>query len=128
VYSAFVRPAARTILIVDDNVDLTSVIAMMLKDEGFHVLVSNDALSALDEAARALPEIALLDLGLPGDIDGKVLGTRLRELCGGSIRLVAFTGYGSKYASNSVPAGFDAMLIKPATIEQLLAAIAGADG
>lgn len=113
----------RTILIVDDNVDLTNAVGLILEDQGFNVRIAHHAIAALEEAATLEPEAALLDLGLPGGITGTMLCTRLRELYGVKIRLLAFTGSGSRYDDESVPAGFDGLVKKPATVAQILAAI-----
>ncbi len=54
------------ILVVDDNEDAASSLAMLLEHIGHVVSVSNDGLDAVREAARFMPEFVFLDIGLPG--------------------------------------------------------------
>ena len=80
--------------------------------------------SALALAARDVPEVALVDIGLP-DMDGYELARRLRSSAGGSILLVALTGYGqSEDRRHALDAGFDLHFTKPVETDRLEAAIA----
>jgi CheY-like chemotaxis protein len=68
-----------------------------------------------------LPEVALLDIGLPG-LSGYDLARKIRcELAGKPIRLIALTGYGRAEDHTAVmQAGFDEHLIKPVSRDELL--------
>jgi CheY-like chemotaxis protein len=77
-------------------------------------------------AAEARPDVAVLDIGLPG-IDGYELARRLRAAQPG-IRLIALTGYGQDADADAARrAGFDAHCTKPVTVAALLDRIASVD-
>jgi CheY-like chemotaxis protein len=71
-------------------------------------------------ADEYVPDVALLDIGLPA-MDGYELARRLREKpAWGEVRLIAVTGYGqSSDRKRSLEAGFDHHLVKPVDIRQL---------
>ena len=115
------RPLARSrrVLVVDDNRDAASALERVLEALGQVVAVAHDGPSALREATRFEPEIALLDIGLPG-MDGYGLAAELRTAR--DLRLVAITGYGQpRERQRSRAAGFEEHLVKPLDIEQLAA-------
>ncbi|MBY0488354.1 MAG: PAS domain-containing protein [Gemmatimonadaceae bacterium] len=102
------------ILIVDDNVDSATSQATMLELKHHVVCVVHDALAALDVVHVFEPDVALLDIGLPG-MNGYELAQRLRQdaaLAG--MVLVAQTGWGQPAdRARALEAGFDAHLTKP---------------
>lgn len=110
------RTALR-VLIVDDNVDAREMLAEVLQMQGHETHTAPDAEAALALAARVKPELALLDIGLPG-VDGHELGRRLRALPElERIQLVALTGYGQPSdRERSTRAGFQAHLVKPVDV------------
>jgi len=125
---AFVPPASagagarRRVLLVDDNVDAATVTAALLTQAGHAVEVAHGGQAALASARRTLPEVAILDIGLP-DMDGYALAAALRALDGG-MRIVALTGYGQAGdVARATAAGFDMHLTKPATVEDLRRAV-----
>ena len=110
-----VRGSAHTkILVVDDNVDAAESVAMLLRLNGHEVEVAYDGESALSIAATFAPDIAFLDIGLPG-MDGYEVARRLRTLPGlEALRLIAVTGYGQdKDKAAALAAGFHLHLTKP---------------
>jgi DNA-binding response OmpR family regulator len=110
-------------LLVDDNVDMLESLQILLESFGLVVAVATDAKSALVEAARFRPEVAVVDIGLPGT-SGLILAPQLRDVVPAGLRLVAFSGYGSpEDTARSREAGFDTHLVKPVDIDQLLAAL-----
>ena len=115
----------RRILVVDDNVDAADSLAMLLRSEGHHIRVAYDAATAMELARRDLPEILLLDIGLPGT-DGYSLAQTLRavtELRGA--KLIATTGYGlAEDRERGKAAGFDHHLVKPIDMQALRALLA----
>jgi signal transduction histidine kinase len=115
----------RRILVVDDNRDSAHSLATLLRLFGNEVQAAHDGASALAAAERFRPEVAILDIGLPG-MDGYELARRLRQLPGlGSLRLAALTGYGSEEdRRRSRDAGFDDHLVKPVEMESLQAFLA----
>ena len=114
-------PAARRILVVDDNRDAVEALAMMLKLGGNDVEIAYDGAAALATAQSFAPDAVVLDIGLPG-IDGYEVARRLRarpETAGALI--VAVTGYGQKEdRARSRAAGFDHHLVKPIESDALL--------
>jgi PAS domain S-box-containing protein len=117
-----VRAAPRRVLIVDDNVDAAMTLRLVLELEGHVVQVTHDGPAALDLAPSFLPEVVLLDIGLPG-MTGYDVGRRLREhpATSGAL-LAAVTGYGQpEDAARAREAGFDRHLVKPVAPEAILA-------
>jgi PAS domain S-box-containing protein len=117
--------APRRILVVDDNVDAAETLAMLLRMGGHTVEVAHDGGTAIRIVSASRPEIAFLDLGMPG-MDGYELARCLRAdpaLAG--IRLVALTGWGQEEdRRRSAEAGFDLHVVKPvepAMLEKVLA-------
>lgn len=110
----------RRILIVDDNYDAADSLSLLLRLYGHDVWVATHPVAALQMVATALPDLALLDIGLPG-MDGYELALRIRqqypEL---QVAIVALSGYGRAVdRENSARAGFDGHLVKPVLIEEL---------
>jgi signal transduction histidine kinase/ActR/RegA family two-component response regulator len=106
------------VLLVDDNVDGTSVLARLLRQSGHQVDVALDGATALQTARDHRPDVVLLDIGLPG-MDGYEVAKRLRAQEGlGEVALVALTGYGQEEDRlRAAEAGFDHHLVKPVDLE-----------
>ncbi len=112
---------ARRILIVDDNRDAASSLAILLRLKGHEVSVEFDGHGALASAESFQPDTLLLDLLLPG-IDGYEVCRRLREQGCEEMRIIAMTGFGQeRERMRSAAAGFDHHLIKPVALEDILA-------
>jgi signal transduction histidine kinase/ActR/RegA family two-component response regulator len=123
---------SRRILVVDDHHDSADSLGTLLRLLGHEVRVVYDGESALALSPIFLPEVLLLDIGLPG-IDGYEVAVRLRRLAGlDQALIVALTGYGrDEDRKRSRDAGFDNHLIKPvdlAALNAMLAAYSGAAG
>jgi len=117
----------RRLLVVDDNVDSATSMAMLLEAIGHEVHVAHDGIEAVAAAARLRPDAILLDIGLPG-IDGYEAARRIRREDGNQgLVLVALTGWGQEGdRRRALEAGFDYHLVKPAdlaTLESLLNAV-----
>lgn len=119
------RSDERIVLIVDDNADAADTMALLLNTYGHTAHTACDAASALASARSHVPDVILLDIGLPG-IDGYEVARMLRrEAAFSATRLIAITGYGSERdRDKALAAGFDHHLVKPADIQQLLGLIA----
>jgi len=102
------------VLVVDDSPDVANPFAALLRMLGHTVEVAYDGPQALKIAASYRPDIAFLDLGMPG-MDGLELARRLRRaFAGTSLVLVAVTGYGQQQDIDAArQAGFDRHLLKP---------------
>lgn len=111
---------ARRILIVDDNTDAADLLGEALSLSGYETRVAYDGLSALALAATFHPEMALLDLGLPG-MNGFELATRLHATEGlETLKFIAITGYGmASDRRRAIESGFEAHILKPVELPQL---------
>ena len=69
--------AAKKILVVDDEPDVTSLLTLMLKSQGYNVLVAGDGQEALEKARRDPPDLILLDIMLPR-LDGYKVARMLK--------------------------------------------------
>ena len=69
----------KTILVVEDNLDLQKAIKVRLASKGYRVVTAADAVFAVSMALREKPDVILLDIGLPGG-DGFLVMQRLRDL------------------------------------------------
>jgi CheY-like chemotaxis protein len=117
----------RRILIVDDNRDAAESLAMMLSADGHETHAVFSSQDALNEAITFLPDMILLDIGLP-EMDGYEVARRLRHLPSlDQLRIVALTGYGqASDIARAKAAGFDGHLVKPIDFDALARAIASA--
>jgi signal transduction histidine kinase/ActR/RegA family two-component response regulator/HAMP domain-containing protein len=113
------------VLLVDDNADAAETAAALLQASGHEVRTAIDGPSALQLLDDFTPQIALLDIGLPG-MDGYELASRLRadpRLAG--MHLVALTGYGRDLdRARALATYFDEHLVKPVSAERLLDTVA----
>jgi len=99
-------------------------LAILLRNVGHEVRIEHDGLAAIKELTRELPDVVLLDIGLPG-ISGYEVAKRLRQHPGGeSVRIYAMTGYGQEDdRRRSMEAGFDGHLVKPVIPSDLFALV-----
>ena len=112
------------ILVVEDNADAREALRAVLEAEGHRVAAAVDGVAAIELAATFQPEIAFIDLGLPG-LDGYEVARRLRASAAKTVWLVALTGYGQpEDRRRTQEAGFDSHLVKPVMPEQLFELIA----
>jgi signal transduction histidine kinase len=121
------RPAAvrrQRILVVEDNADARETLRLLLELGGHEVELAGDGQTGLEIALRSHPQVALIDLGLPG-LDGYDLARSLRAKPeSAAIRLVALTGYGQPHdRRRAAEVGFDAYLVKPVDRDTLYRAI-----
>jgi signal transduction histidine kinase len=108
------------VLVVDDNQDAADSLGELLGALGYRPTVAYDPAHAIALAAGSMPQLAILDIGLPG-MDGFELAGHLRRLPGGGgLKLVALSGYGQENdKTRSREAGFAAHLVKPINIAEL---------
>jgi PAS domain S-box-containing protein len=115
-------PRVHRILVVDDNDDARMLLADVLGELGHDVQAAEDGAAALEVIRGFLPDIAVLDIGLPG-MDGYELAARLRSVLP-DVPLIALSGYGQPTdQSRSQAAGFDRHLVKPVELRPLLETI-----
>ena len=108
------------VLIVEDNQDAGEMYRMLIELYGHEVLVADNGTRALEMLKSDRPDIALVDIGLPG-MDGYEIARRFRaERESDRVFLVALTGYGSSSdIDRSRQAGFDLHLLKPVDPQEL---------
>jgi len=115
---------SRTLLIVEDDSPLRDRLVRAMRDRGFDAQGVADHPSALDAARQDSPELALVDLKLPGEGGLKVIRD-LKDLDPGTV-VVVLTGYGSiATAVEAVKLGAASYLTKPADADQIVAAFDG---
>ena len=106
------------VLVVDDNADVAEGLMMLLELLGHRVRVAHDGMAALEAVRVNVPDLMLVDIGLPG-MDGYEVARNVRQdsrLKG--VVLVALTGYGrDEDKRKAIEAGFDDHLVKPLTVE-----------
>lgn len=112
--TAGMQAPRRKILVVDDNRDSARSLAMLLKLGGHEVHTAFDGMEAFSAAESVQPEVVLLDIGLP-KLNGYEVARKIRDQeWGGSIVLVALTGWGQdEDRRKSKEAGFDHHFVKP---------------
>ena len=116
------------ILVVDDNVDAAVTLSMILEACGYSAQVAHDGARAVELAAAFRPQVAFLDIGMPG-MDGYDTARAMRQVAGlENVTLVALTGWGADSdRQKSSEAGFDHHLTKPVqldVVQELLARLA----
>jgi CheY-like chemotaxis protein/anti-sigma regulatory factor (Ser/Thr protein kinase) len=114
------------IVVIDDNDDIRETMQQLLQSLGHEVDVAADGTSGVALVLKERPQVALVDIGMPG-LDGYQVAERLRaELSPDQLRLVAMTGFGqSNDRERALAAGFDTHLIKPARTDQIQRALKG---
>lgn len=120
-------PRRFRILVVDDNHDSALSMAMMLQIMGHDTRTAHDGESAVSTAETFLPEVVLLDIGLP-KLNGYEVAQRIREKTWGqSMYLIAVTGWGQdEDRQRSSEVGLNLHMVKPvepAALEKLLVAL-----
>jgi len=108
------KPARRRILVVDDNVDGASSLAMMLDIMGNETQTAHNGLEAVEVAEAFKPDVILMDIGMP-KLNGYEACRRIRERpWGRNVVVVAQTGWGQEDDKRKAQeAGFDFHLVKP---------------
>jgi len=119
-----VQPRTR-VLVADDSVDIAESLGRVLSMSGYEVHIAHDGAQALAMAGALRPDIAVLDIGLPG-MNGYDLARAIRdEPWGRSMTLIAVTGWGQlNDRRRSSRAGFDHHLVKPVEPAALLELLA----
>jgi len=117
---------SRCVLIADDARDGALALAMLLKRRGHEVHVAHNGLEALELAAQVKPDIAFLDIGMPGLSGHEVAVSIRREAWGQQMTLIAVTGWGQEEDKrNAHAAGFDHHFTKPMDPRRLESIFAG---
>jgi len=115
----------KRILVIDDNKEAADITAELLRMNGYAAEVAYSGLPGLDTARTYQPDVVLLDLGMPG-MDGYQVAGALRALPDfDDAALIAFTAWGDPVTRQRVrDTGFDGHVVKPASLDNILTAIA----
>jgi len=110
---------ALSVLVIDDNQESADLLRSLLETRRHTVQVANDGPSGLDAALTLCPDVALIDIGLPG-IDGYQVAASLRASQQRDMFLIAITGYGRpEDRARALESGFDHYIVKPLRIDEL---------
>ncbi len=124
--AASIAAEGARILVVDDNIDAATTLSMLLEACGYTTLVAHDGIEALSVARAFRPQVAFLDIGMPG-MDGYDTARAMRQLDGlQDLVLVALTGWGAESdRRKSNEAGFNHHLTKPVQLDVVQELLAG---
>src|SRR5437899_2381354 len=107
------------VLAVEDDPDVAASFALLLQMSGSEVRAVNNGLAAIEAARQFHPDIAFIDIDLPG-MNGYDLARVLRSEYGTALRLFALTGFGQQRdIERAMEAGFDRHLVKPIDVDSL---------
>jgi CheY-like chemotaxis protein len=114
----------RRILLVEDNEDAREMLQMLLTLAGHEVYGACDGPTGIEMALTLIPDIVVIDLGLPG-VDGYEVARQLRARRSKDVGLIALSGYGqAEDRRKALEAGFDTHIVKPADPSHLSTVIA----
>lgn len=117
---------SRSILVIEDHDDAREALCALLELEGHRVRAAATGPRGLEMAREYLPDLALIDIGLP-EVDGYEVARRLRALGQQCPYLIALTGYGQpEDLKRARDAGFDAHLLKPVDPDALASVLSTA--
>ncbi|HJW92761.1 MAG TPA: hybrid sensor histidine kinase/response regulator [Thermoanaerobaculia bacterium] len=109
----------RRIVVVEDNPDIRDLLRLKLRRLGHDVADARDGIEGLDVILREKPDLALVDLGLPG-MDGYDVAKGIRRELGKDVVLVAVSGFGQPDDKRrAIEAGFDDHITKPADVNDI---------
>ena len=119
-------PRRRRVLVVEDNADSREMLQLLLQGAGHEVQTAEDGPSGLAKLEAFRPEVAFIDIGLPG-LDGYAVARMARATAHGrSTRLIALSGYGqADDQSRAMDAGFDLHVTKPVDPDRLQRILTG---
>ncbi|OIJ40467.1 response regulator [Massilia timonae] len=114
----------RRVLVIDDNIDLTNMFAMLLEANGYVTRTAYSGHEGLEAVRDFMPDVVICDIGMP-DISGHDVATRIRD--GGygcKPMLIAVSGWGdARTLAASSAAGFAVHMTKPVAIDAVLEAM-----
>jgi len=110
-------------MVVEDDADNREMMRVLLEAAGHEVHVAPDGPSGIDLAISLAPEVAFVDIGLPG-VDGYEVARQIRTGLGARVRLIALSGHGRwEDRARAFDAGFDDHLLKPVDPDHLAATL-----
>jgi PAS domain S-box-containing protein len=123
---AKVAACGRLVLVIEDNIDAGQSLADLLELQGHRVHLARDGRSGIELARKLRPDVVLCDIGLP-DLSGYDVARALRSDDSlRAVRLIAHSGYAQpEDRRRAREAGFEAHVVKPASVQQLQDVLAG---
>lgn len=113
---------SHTILVVDDNIELSHILEYALTDNGFNVITAGNGADALEYLMNWAIDLVILDLKLP-DMEGEVVLRKIKQLRPRT-KVIIMTGYGDVESYvHTAQTGATDYLIKPASLKELLCVI-----
>src|SRR6266568_1001936 len=120
-------PAARRVLVIEDNPDSAETLCELLSLAGHEVEIAHDGSAGVEKALASRPDIVVCDIGLPGMSGYDVARAMRAEPSLAATLLVALTGYAlPEDRRQALQAGFDHHLAKPVALEELESVLASA--
>ncbi len=113
-------PITGKILIVEDNLDLLSLLHRVLRAEGYEVIMAVSGEEALGRAEE-LPDLILMDIRLPGEIDGLEATRQLKA--DSRFTRIPIVGMTAQLMEEKAIAGFNELLFKPIEVDHLIAIV-----
>lgn len=111
------------ILIVDDEQDIREALGRKLHREGFSVALAEDGTSALRAFHAERPDLVILDIVMPGDMDGLTVCRRIRDLADTPIMMLSAQAITEDNIIEGLNAGADEYLIKPIRLNEFVARV-----
>ena len=109
----------RRIVVIEDNADVRELLRLKLRRLGHQVDAVADGLAGVQAIVNYRPDLALVDIGLPG-LDGYEVAARVRHSVGNDVVLVAVSGFGQpEDKRKAMDAGFDEHITKPADVTDI---------
>jgi DNA-binding response OmpR family regulator len=113
-----------TLVVIEDDHHISDLVAMYLRRDGFRVLQTDDGQAGLDLVDREHPELVIVDIGLPGDLDGFDVCRRLRQ---GSFSAAATAGRKAEPEMGRVPTPVLILSARDDEVDRVLGLELGAD-
>lgn len=111
------------ILIVDDEADIRDALARKLRREGYDVIVSGDGAEGLREFYEERPGLVVLDIVMPGNMDGLTVCRRIREVADTPIMMLSANAVTEESVIDGLEAGADEYIIKPVRLNEFVARV-----
>jgi len=121
-----IRRAGQTcsVLVVEDDFDSAEMLCILIQESGHECQVALDATEARAITENFMPDVALIDIGLPGESGYELLRDLKQQPSFEGCRFIAMTAYvGANMVTKSMEAGFEAHLTKPVSLDLLKAVL-----
>jgi two-component system sensor histidine kinase/response regulator len=114
-----VLPGAVRLLVVDDDIAICNQLASGLAHAGFQVITANDAEGALERSSQTPPDVAIVDLGMPG-VSGFDVIRHLKQEHGSAVHVIVLTGQDDEASrAEAFDAGTDDYVLKPIGLAEI---------